>query len=94
MAATNPHQEPHGMTEHKNTYEGFIQGSVALSLICGFILAALVAFRFMDNWNVFTGFAGIILGAIATLIGWRTGGNWIPPGVLLVLFGLFVAISV
>ena len=55
---------------------------------------ALVAFRFMDSLNVLTGFGGIILGLIATLIDVRSGGKWYLSGGLLVLFGLFVAINV
>jgi hypothetical protein len=47
----------------------------------------------MDSLNVFTGFAGIIIGLIATLIDVRTGGKWTLSGVLLVLYGLFVAIN-
>jgi hypothetical protein len=93
MASQNPHQLPNGMNDHRATYDGFLNGSVALSLICGFVLVALVAFRFMDSWNVFTGFAGIIVGILSTLIGWRAGANWMVPGVLLVLFGLGVAVN-
>jgi hypothetical protein len=93
MASHGPSHEPRGFQDHKETYEGFLTGSVALSIICGFVLVALCAFRFMDSLNVFTGFAGIIIGLIATLIDVRTGGKWTLSGVLLVLYGLFVAIN-
>ena len=53
---------------------------------------ALVAFRFMDYLNVLTGFAGLIIGTLATIIDVRAGGKWFLSGGLLVLFGLFVAI--
>jgi hypothetical protein len=89
----NPHKQPRGMDEHTNTYEGFLTGSIAIGIICGFIVVALVAFRFMDYLNVFTGFAGIILGCIATLIDVKANGRWLLSGGLLVLFGLFVAIN-
>jgi hypothetical protein len=89
----NPHQQPHGMDEHNNTYEAFLTGSVALSLICGYVVVALVAFRFMDFLNVFTGFAGLAVGILAALIDSRIGGKWYLTGGLLVLFGLFVAIN-
>jgi hypothetical protein len=56
-------------------------------------MVALVAFRFMDNWNVLVGFAGLIAGIIATLIDLRASGKWYLSGGLLVLFGLFVAIN-
>jgi hypothetical protein len=94
MADHSPSHTPRGFQDHKETYEGFITGSVALSIICGFIVVALVAFRFMDSLNVLTGFGGIILGLIATLIDVRSGGKWYLSGGLLVLFGLFVAINV
>lgn len=94
MADHSPSHTPRGFQDHKETYEGFLTGSVALSLICGFILVSLVAFRFMDYLNVLTGFGGLILGLIATLIDVRSGGKWYLSGGLLVLFGLFVAINV
>jgi hypothetical protein len=93
MSVNNPHQLPNGMNEHNSTYEGFLSGSAILSLISCYVLVALVAFRFMDNWNVLVGFAGIIVGIIATLIDWRAGAGWKLSGAVLVLFGLFVAIN-
>jgi hypothetical protein len=91
---TNPHRQESGMESHNGAYEGFLQGSVALSIICGFILVALVAARFMDSMNVFTAFAGIILGIVATLIDVRANGTWYLSGGLLVIYGLFVAINI
>lgn len=93
MANHSPAHEPRGFEDHKSTYEGFLKGSMALSLICAFVLVALCAFRFMDFLNVFTGFAGLIVGIIAVLIDLRSGGRWYLSGGLLVLFGLFVAIN-
>jgi hypothetical protein len=93
MAHDGPTYVSKGFEDHKNTYEGFIKGSVALSLICGFVLVALCAFRFMDYLNVFTGFAGLIVGVLATLITLKSGGKWFLPGGLLVVFGLIVAIN-
>jgi hypothetical protein len=91
MSVNNPHKLPNGMNEHNSTYEGFLNGSIALSIICGFALVALCAFRFMHSLNVLVGFAGIIVGALATFIDWRTGANWKLAGGALVLYGLFVA---
>jgi hypothetical protein len=91
MAHDGPTHVSKGFEDHKNTYEGFIKGSVVLSLICGYVLVALCAFRFMDTLNVFTGFAGLIVGILATLIDLKVGGKWYLPGGLLVLFGLIVA---
>ncbi len=39
--------------------KAFIKGSVALSIICGFVLVALCSFAFAHTLNVFTGFAGL-----------------------------------
>jgi hypothetical protein len=93
MAGHGPSHTPRGFEDHKDTYDGFIKGSIALSLVCLYVLVALVAFRFMDNWNVLVGFAGLIAGIIATLIDLRASGKWYLSGGLLVLFGLFVAIN-
>lgn len=90
----NPHHQPHGMDEHRSTYEGFVTASVALSLLCLFTLVALVAFRFMPSLNVLTGFGGLILGIVATIIDIRVGGKWYLTIGLLVLFGLFVAMNI
>ncbi len=82
------------MDAHRSTYEGFVKGSIALSLVSAFILVALVSFRFAHTLNVFTGFAGLIIGLIAVAIDVRAGGRWLLSGGLLVLFGLITAINV
>jgi uncharacterized membrane protein HdeD (DUF308 family) len=80
---------------HNQTYEGFLIGAVALSIICGFVLVALCSFAFAHTLNVFTGFLGLILGIIAVLIDARAGGKkWYLSGVLLVIFGLITAVNV
>ena len=94
MAEHSSDNHAHGMDEHTSTYEGFIKGSVALSLICGFVLVSLVSFRFAHTLNVFTGFAGLIVGIIAVLIDARTGGKWLLSVGALVLFGLITAVNV
>lgn len=93
MAGHGPSYEPRGFEDHKDAYRGFLMGGVALGLFSLYVLVALVAFRFMDNWNVLVGFAGMIAGIIAILIDLRAGGRWLLSGGLLVLFGLFVAIN-
>jgi Bacterial aa3 type cytochrome c oxidase subunit IV len=94
MADNSPSHTPRGYDDHKATYEGFLAGSVALSMVCLYILVALVAFSFMSSLNVFTGFAGIILGIIAVIVDLKTSGKWYVSSGLLVLFGLFVAANV
>jgi Bacterial aa3 type cytochrome c oxidase subunit IV len=82
----------HGLAAHTATYNGFINFSAAGTIICLYIMVALVTFRFMDNpWNVLVGFGGMVVGIITTLIGLRMGGKWMLPVVVLVLYGLFVA---
>ena len=44
--------------------------------------------------NVFTGFAGLIVGIVAVLIDARTGGKWLLSVGALVLFGLITAVNV
>ncbi len=80
----------HGFEEHARTYQGFVTGSVILALLCGYILVALVAFRFIESGNVLLGFAGLIVGCIAILIDARAGGKWLLSGGLLALYGLVV----
>lgn len=94
MAEHSSGNHANGMEEHRSTYDAFIKGSIALSIICGFVLVSLVAFRFAHTLNVFTGFAGLIVGIIAVLIDARTGGKWYLSAGLLALFGLITAVNV
>jgi hypothetical protein len=94
MAEHSSDNHAHGMDEHTRTYEGFITGSVALSIICGFVLVALCSFAFAHTLNVFMGFAGLIVGIIAVLIDARTGGKWLLSLGALVVFGLITAVNV
>ena len=82
------------MDAHRSTYNAFITGSVALSIVCGYVLVALVSFRFAQSFNVFMGFGGLILGIVAVLLDVRRGSNWYLSVGLLVLFGLVIAASV
>jgi hypothetical protein len=91
---SNPHQQPSGMNDHNSMYDGFLTGSIAASIICGFILVGLVAARFMTNLNVLVCIVGILLGIVATAIDIRANKSWYLSGGLLVLFGLFVATNV
>ena len=94
MAEHSSGNHSHGMEEHRSTYDAFIKGSLALSIICGFVLVSLVSFRFAHTLNVFTGFAGLIVGIVAVLIDARTGGKWLLSVGALVLFGLITAVNV
>ncbi len=94
MADHSSGNSSNDMEPHKTTYEGFIKGSMALTIICLFIMVALVDFRFAASHNVLLGFSGIIVGVIAVLIDARTSGKWFLSIAILVLFGLISAISV
>lgn len=84
----------HGFDEHQSTYSAFVKGSVALTLLCLYVLVALAAFAFVSSGNVLLGFAGLILGMIAILIDARAGNKWYLSGGLLVIFGLVTAVMV
>jgi hypothetical protein len=94
MAEHSSGNHSQDMEAHRSTYSAFITGSIALSLICAFVLVALVSFRFAQTLNVFTGFAGLIVGIVAVLIDARTGGRWLLSLGALVLFGLITAVNV
>jgi hypothetical protein len=94
MAKQSSGNHSNDMEEHRSTYSAFIKGSVALSIVCGYVLVALVSFRFAQSFNVFLGFGGLILGIVAVLLDVRRGSNWYLSVGLLVLFGLVIAASV
>ena len=86
---------PEDYATHKATYQGFLDFSVAGSIICLYIVVALVIFRFVDNpLNVILGFGGMIVGILTSIIALRMGGKWMLPTVILVLYGLFAAMNV
>jgi Bacterial aa3 type cytochrome c oxidase subunit IV len=93
--SSNAHPPAQDMAAHEATYDGFIKFSVAGSIICIYVLVALVTFRFMNNpANVIVGFGGLILGIITSIIALRLGGKWMVAVVPLILFTLFVAANV
>ena len=94
MAEHSSGNHSQDMEEHRSTYSAFVTGSIALSLVCAFVLVSLVSFRFAGTLNVFMGFAGLIVGIVAVLIDVRTGGKWLLSLGALVLFGLITAINV
>lgn len=80
---------------HRGTWANFVRGSVALVLICAFVLVSLCSFAFGQTLNVFMGFAGLIIGIIAVLIDARSGSQrWLLSLGVLVLFGLITAVNV
>ena len=94
MAEHSSGNHAQDMEAHRSTYSAFVTGSIALSLVCAFVLVSLVSFRFAGTLNVFMGFAGLIVGIVAVLIDVRTGGKWLLSLGAPVLFGLITAINV
>jgi hypothetical protein len=95
MADHAPSPAPRGFEDHKATYEAFLKFSTAGSLVCLFIVVALVIFRFVNNpLNLVLGFGGIIVGLVASLLALRMGGKWLIPVVLLALYILMAAATV
>jgi hypothetical protein len=83
-----------GFDDHRATYEGFLKGSIALAIICFYILVALVSFGFGANFKVLIGFLGLILGLVAVAIDARAGSRWFLSLGLLVVFALITAVNV
>jgi hypothetical protein len=95
MAEHGSHNAHGDLASHRETYEGFIRGSIVLVLITAFVMVALVSFRFASFLNVFIGFAGLILGIIAVLAETRAGSKrWFVSLAILVAFGLITAINI
>ncbi|MCB1431201.1 MAG: aa3-type cytochrome c oxidase subunit IV [Alphaproteobacteria bacterium] len=79
---------------HQATYNGFIKGSVALTLLCIYTLIALVVFRFVNNFNLLLGFGGLVIGIVAVLIDLKASGKWFLSGAWAVIFGLVTAVAI
>jgi hypothetical protein len=83
----------HGFSEHAKTYDGFIKGSIALTILCFYVLVALVAFAFVaSSTNLLLGFGGLIIGILALVIDLRVGGSWRLSIGWLVIYGLLTAV--
>ncbi len=93
MAEPTPHSEH--FSDHQHTYEGFLKGSIALTLWCLFILVALCAVGFGATLPRFTAFAGVIIGTICILIDMRSGAKYWPLSLgFLAVYALLTAINV
>jgi hypothetical protein len=80
---------------HRGTYGAFVRGAIVLGIVCAFVMVALCSFAFGKSLNVFTGFAGLIIGILAILIDARSGSHrWFLSLGVLVLFGLITAMNV
>jgi hypothetical protein len=83
----------HGYEQHAKTYDGFIKGSIALTILCFYVLVALVAFAFVaSSTNLLVGFGGLIIGALAMIVDLRVGGGWKLSVGWLVIYGLLTAV--
>ena len=85
----------HGMDDHRATYEGFIKGCIALTLMCGFIVVALCEFGFGTSMTFPIGFGGMAAGLIAIIIDARANpSKWYFSTALLIAYGLLVAVTI
>lgn len=83
------------MEAHRQTYQGFIHGAVAIAIHCFYILVALCSFAFAAKWAVFLGFAGILIGGLLIAIDLRSGSkSFLLSLGGLVVFALITAINV
>jgi hypothetical protein len=92
MSETTDHTKH--LPEHEEMYSNFIKGSIALCLMCAFILVALSSFGFGKSMPNLLGTVTIVAGLIAVLIDLRAGGKWFLSGGLLIVLGLLTGISV
>lgn len=85
----------HTMEEHDATYQGFVKGTVALCLMCAYIVVALCMFGFGSSFTFLIGFGGIITGLIAIIIDARANpSKWYLSTGLLIVYGILVAANV
>lgn len=84
----------HGFEEHQRTYDGFIKGSIALTILSLVVVVALVAFAFISTGNVLIGFAGIIISILTLIVDLKAGAGWKLSVGWLVIFGLITAVMV
>jgi hypothetical protein len=83
----------HGFEEHAKTYDGFIKASIAGTILCLYVLVALVAFAFVASaTNLLVGFGGLIIGILALIIDLRLGSGWKLSVGWLVLYGLLTTV--
>ena len=83
----------HGFEEHAKTYDGFIKTSIAGTILCLYVLVALVAFAFVASaTNLLVGFGGLIIGILALIIDLRLGSGWKLSVGWLVLYGLLTTV--
>jgi hypothetical protein len=83
----------HGFEEHAKTYDGFIKASIAGTILCLYVLVALVAFAFVASaTNLLVGFGGLIIGILALIIDLRLGSGWKLSVGWLVLYGLLTTL--
>ena len=93
MTETTSHSE--NFAEHQATYQGFINGSIALGFWCFFILIALCSVGFGGTLPRFMALAGVVVGTMVILVDWRSGSKIWPLSLgFLVVYGLVTAINV
>ena len=83
------------MKAHLETYKGFIKGSVALCLMCAFILVSLVNFKYGNSLIFLVGFGGLIAGLLAIIVDARASQpKWLLSIGVLVVYAIVVIMNV
>jgi hypothetical protein len=87
-------EHSHSFEAHAKTYDGFIKASIAGTIMCLYVLVALVAFAFIaSSTNLLVGFGGLIIGILALIIDFRVGGSWKLSVGWLVIYGLLTTVT-
>ncbi|MEG9884944.1 MAG: hypothetical protein V6Z86_10170 [Hyphomicrobiales bacterium] len=89
---TGQSTRPDDFQSHRETYEGFLHGTIALILGVLFVLVALTTFAFTDTTSVLLGMSGLIAGLGSIAVNLRLAKpNWLISIVILVGFALLSA---
>lgn len=82
----------HEYEPHKQDYTQFVKLVMATIISVIFILVALMAVGFAQSFNVLLAIGGLVVGLGSVTVTLMTGGrNWLPCGVLLVIYFLLTA---
>lgn len=91
-ASANEHSKH--MEAHRQTYHGFVVGTIIGTLGCLYVLVALAAVAFAA-WGTLICWAALVVGSLALALDAKNGsGKWTLSIGGLVLFSLITAVSV
>ena len=82
---------------HKETYEGFVSVSIALTLACFFVLVCLVINAFSNAGaivNLPVSLIGMFVGFVCLAVEVKAKSNFLASTVFLILYGLLAVFMV